>query len=145
MGRPTALTEVRAWRICEAVRNGHFLSAAMQNEGLNRTTYYVWIKRGERDQLAGISNIYTDFFYTIKKAEFSAEDAHLKLAQQGGYGWRSHCWFLGRRFPRRWGNQSNLTMQEAKDFMQKFLTVVGQFIPDREILQKIISDVKKKE
>lgn len=142
-GRPTALTEELAARICVAVGTGHFVNAAMSNEGLDRSTFYLWRERGEQDKAAGKSTIYAEFIDMIKKAEFTAEDDNLKLVKAGGFGWQGNAWILERRYPGRWGNRFKFSMDSAKDFMRKFLTVASQHIPDREVLKKIVDEVRK--
>lgn len=142
-GRPTELTKERLARIAEAIGNGHFVQAVMLGEGLSRSNYYSWLERGEKDRQAGIESIYVEFSDTIKKAEFLAEDRNLLALQSGGLGWQAHAWFLERRFPGRWGTRFKFSIDEAKDFMRKFLSVAAQHIPDREVLRKIVLDAQK--
>ncbi len=142
-GRPIELTMERAERICEAIRQGHFVTSAVQNEGLTRPTYYAWIEQGVSDQQDHLDTMYAQFSYMIKKAEFEAEDRNLRMVQGGDLGWQANAWLLERRFPARWGNRFKFSLDEAKDFIRKFLHVAAQHIPDREVLRKIVEDARR--
>ena len=142
-GRPPQLDLTFAERICHHIAAGHFVQSALAAEGVARRTYYFWMERGEQDLVAEKDSVYVEFLHMIKKAEFMAEDQNLKILLAGGIGWQANAWFLERRFPAKWGNRFKFTIEEAQDFMRKFLNIVAQHIPDRELVRKIVNEATK--
>lgn len=142
-GRPPELTELLAAKICDYVEAGHFVSAAVQGCGISRSAYYLWLERGEGDRRRGETTIYSQFMDKIKEAEFLAESRNLSAVQAGELGWQANAWLLERRFAARWGTKMRLSIEDARDFMRKFLTVAAQHIPDRDVLRKIVEDARR--
>ncbi len=48
MVRPTALTPERQERLCRAIRAGAPPETAAVHAGIGKSTYYAWMRRGER-------------------------------------------------------------------------------------------------
>lgn len=98
-GRPTSLTlEVRT-AIIEALRAGNYIDTAIRIAGINRTTFYNWVKRAE----AGESP-FTEFINTCEKVIAEAEgDAVKSLQAAGKADWKAIAWWLSRRHFKKWG------------------------------------------
>jgi hypothetical protein len=141
-GRPIKLTREIAESIQEGLRHGLFVRSILQSKGVARSTYYWWIDQAEKDRSERKTSIYTEFLDMIKKAEAEVEDKNVQAIQAGASGWKSHAWFLERRFPTRWGKRMCLSVDEAKDFMRKFLTVVAQHVSDKEVLRKVVEEAR---
>jgi len=89
-------------KIIPSIEAGNYVETVCQAHGVHRTTYYKWIKKGEKAK----SGIYRYFFDTVKLAEARAEQ---KLIEE----WREKLQvsptnykdFLERRYPERWGKK----------------------------------------
>lgn len=105
-GRPTKLTKEIQDTICKAIRAGAYIETASALAGLDKTTFYDWLRRGEREQ----EGIYFDFSHSIKKAIAEAEMRDiLRIDQAAQENWTASAWRLERRFPQRWGKKDKLS------------------------------------
>ena len=89
-------------KMIPSIEAGNYVETVCQAHGVHRTTYYKWIKKGEKAK----SGIYRYFFDTVKLAEARAEQ---KLIEE----WReklkesptNYKDFLERRYSERWGKK----------------------------------------
>ena len=142
-GRPSELNMEIAARICAHFQAGLFIQSALQAEQVPRRTYYKWIEQGERDLEAGKNSIFSEFLHMIKKTEVEVETRNILAVQAGESGWQGAAWWLERRLPARWGNRMRLSLEEAQDFARKLLGVLIEEIPDRAVVERIVSKMSK--
>ena len=133
----------KASRICAHLQAGLFIQSALQAERVLRRTYYKWIEQGERDLEAGKNSIFSEFLHMIKKIEVEVETRNILAVQVGESGWQGAAWWLERRLPARWGNRMRLSLEEAQDFARKLLDVLVEEIPDRAVVERIVSKMSK--
>ena len=101
MGRPTKLTPAIRDAICADLAAGLPRGTAAVRAGIDRATFFRWMKRGSRDR----SGDYRDFRDAVKKAEASAEKLHLdRITAAGATTWQASAWVLERKWPERWGS-----------------------------------------
>ena len=108
MGRPTKLTPGVQARIVQALEAGHYVEVAAQLAGIDKDTYYEWLKQGEKGKAP-----YAAFSDAVKAASAKAEEDALATAKAGATGtesnpgphWTSAMTFLERRYPHRWGKR----------------------------------------
>lgn len=107
MGRSIKLTPELQDQICRLLAAGNYIETVCDLVGIHESTFYNWMKRGERgwkqDQDAG----FLEFFKAVKKARAQAEVmslAHIRKAGLDGQ-WQADAWFLERSFPDRWGRR----------------------------------------
>ena len=143
VGRPTALTLEKIAAISKHIKLGNFAVTACLLEDVPERTFYYWIELGNQDQANGKASIYTEFLQSIKKAGAQAESDNVKIALQGGFGWQANMTWLERRFPDRWGHQTKLSLEEARHFIQRLMAAMALHIPDRELIKKIVAEVKQ--
>lgn len=109
-GRASKLTPETQARIVGALEAGCYFGAACQAAGIDESTGYRWMERGERGE-AG----YREFREAVKKAEGAAEAgavAAIRSAYQGGT-WQAAAWYLERKHPERWGKVERPKLEPA--------------------------------
>ena len=89
-------------KMIPAIEIGNYIETVCQAHGIDKSTYYKWIKKGEKAK----SGIYRHFFHSVRNAEARAE---ARLIEE----WREKLQvsptnykdFLERRYPERWGKK----------------------------------------
>jgi len=101
MGRKTKLTPAIQAKMLQMIRQGIAGERAAEACGLNASTFYVWLNRGE----AAKSGMFHEFFKAVKKADAEAEVliiGRIQLAAQSGT-WTAAAWIAERKWRERWG------------------------------------------
>lgn len=100
-GRKTRLTLDRQEKIINAIRAGAYIETAAAAAGINKTSLYAWLKKGERYP----GTIFSAFADAVNAALAQAEMRDvLAISKAAGEGdWRAAAWRLERKFPGRWG------------------------------------------
>ncbi len=111
VGRPSKLTEELTTQICDLLRDGNFVETVCDFVGINKTTIYEWIARGERGWKADVEGGYVEFTNVVKKAMSQVEFDTLKDLRQGVDNWQARAWWLERRHPDKWGNRGKSTFE----------------------------------
>lgn len=103
-GRPSKIDAEVTQTIANLLRCGAMVDAACAAAGIDRATFYRWMKAAEDGNVA-----YSGFRDQIKRALADCENslvAGIRLA--GKTNWTALAWLLERRFPSRWAK--NLTV-----------------------------------
>ena len=136
MGRKTKLTPEIQETICNWLKLGYYQEDAAVMVGISPSTYYEWMKRGEKaiekedqkllnppitsndDELAvqdaavegEVLDLYSEFSEAVKKARAEAEGAHIRNIRRASDNgvWQASAWWLERSFPKKWGKRSSL-------------------------------------
>jgi transposase-like protein len=95
-------------KMIPAIEIGNYIETVCQAHGIDKSTYYKWIKKGEKAK----SGIYRHFFHSVRNAEARAE---ARLIEE----WREKLQvsptnykdFLERRYPERWGKKDIIKHQ----------------------------------
>lgn len=99
-GRKTRLTPERQAKIVNAIRAGAYIETAAAAAGINKTSLYAWLKKGERYP----GTIFSAFADAVNEALAQAEMRDvLAISKAAGEDWRAAAWRLERKFPGRWG------------------------------------------
>jgi transposase len=85
-GRPTKLNDEIVGRIADAVRAGAYVETAAAFAGINKDTFYAWLKRGAKDRERHTTSAHTRFADAIEKAGADAEIFALATIQQFAKG-----------------------------------------------------------
>ncbi len=99
---------VRA-RLAECLRLGMHPSAAAQGMGIARETLERWVGNGKRDAELELATPYAKLYTALAAATAEAEETalrNLQTAAEEPKHWMANAWFLERRFPKRWGKQT---------------------------------------
>lgn len=113
-GRPTKLTPELQAEMVNIIRGGNYVETACAYVGLNKSTFYDWMKRGAREldrvkknpkaRVRKDEQIYVEFSNAIKKAEAEAEARDvLTIGKAAETQWQAAAWRLERRLPKKWG------------------------------------------
>jgi len=111
VGRPSKLTEELTKQICDLLLAGNFLETVCDFVGVNKTTVYRWLERGERGWKADIDDGYVDFCNAVKKAMGQVEITTVNDVRRGVDNWQSRAWWLERRHPDKWGNRGKSSVE----------------------------------
>jgi len=106
-GRPSKLSHTRQEEICQAVEGGKSLTSAARMAGVDRTTVYGWIDRGEADKEAGKDNEFTEFYDRLTRAKGYGEDFYFNLALELAKENEDHRFIaslMKQRYPDSWGD-----------------------------------------
>ena len=112
----TKLTPQMQATIVEALEHGMHQESACARAGINKTTFYRWLDRGESD--APEDEIYRNFRNAVEKARAKPEAEALeaiKVAWRDGT-WQAAAWFLERSHPHKYGriNRTEVSGPEGK-------------------------------
>ncbi len=110
-GRPTKLTPECMELFTQTLAAGNYFSVAATVAGIDNSTYCLWMKTGKKAE----SGPYLEFYKAVKKAEAEAEAsrvARVSVAGQNGV-WQADAWYLERRYPDRWGKQTESRSEDA--------------------------------
>lgn len=108
LGRPSELTPELAETIVEILRGHAYRDTAARAVGIDRSTLWRWMKRGEEES----EGLYFEFCNAVKRAEALAEADALKGLMYAGE-WQALAWILERKFPDRYGKRNRAELPEA--------------------------------
>lgn len=115
-GRPPEITDELTEKICKAIVAGCYAETACQLEGISKSTFYKWCKRGNAKNPKKSDQIYIRFVNAVQKALAQSETRDIlvldKAAQQGN--WNAAAWRLQRKHPQRWGSKDSLHLVDKK-------------------------------
>lgn len=102
-GRDPKLTQARQEKIAGAIEEGKSIASACRMAGIDRTTFYNWMGRGEDEK----ETVYSEFFNRITRARGHGEDQYFttifELAKQEG-DLATLMSMLKQRYPESWGD-----------------------------------------
>jgi transposase len=120
-GRPSKLTPEIVQKVREILPVALYIETVAAYLGVDRQTFYNWIKRGEREAKRlqkqkkpaprAKEALYLEFFHAVKKALAEGEFHNallIRTAATDGESWTAAAWLLERRFPERWGQRQRL-------------------------------------
>ena len=95
-------------KIIQALEAGNYRKTAAALAGVDESTFYKWMKRGEKAK----SGKYFQFVQSVKRAEEKAKAYHLqqirKAAENGS--WQASAWYLERKHYKEWGRKQQVDM-----------------------------------
>jgi len=117
VGRPSLLTAETRAKLLEAIREGVSREAACAYAGISYTTLVRWLRQGRQDEEGEFRELLVD----VKQAEAELEIQVLEQIRQDLPGNpRAALSLLARRFPRRWGERVNITVErELTNFLNR--------------------------
>jgi len=106
-GRPSKLSYERQEKIATAIEQGKSLNSAARMAGVDPSTVYGWVDRGEAAIEAGKENEFADFYKRLTHAKGYGEDFYfglaLELARENG-DHRFIASLMKQRYPDSWGD-----------------------------------------
>jgi transposase len=117
LGRPLKLTPEMIEALCEYVKKGNYAEHACYLCGIDESTLYLWLKKGQQDVENEEDTIFSDLFKAIKRAKAQAQAEMIEVARNSakvkkdGY---LAVTVLERTDPSRWGRRDRLQVEETK-------------------------------
>lgn len=108
-GRPVKLTEEIAQKLVRAIRAGNYIETACAYAGINPSTFYRWLEKGEKSSREDFRN----FARQVREAMAEAEIVSVAKIKQTE-DWRAQAWLLERRFADRWGKRETVELQKGE-------------------------------
>jgi len=105
-GRPTKLSYDRQEKIATAIEAGKSLNSAARMAGVDPSTVYGWIDRGEAAKEDGKENEFVDFYERLTRAKGYGEDFYFGLALELAKENEDHRFIaslMKQRYPDSWG------------------------------------------
>ena len=99
------LTAELSKEICGYIAQGLTKKTAIDACGIAETTFYMWMRKAEKDLEDGKDNVYTQFLQSIKKAETADKLNRLKVIRKAANdgNWQAAAWELERRYRDEYG------------------------------------------
>jgi len=146
------LTPALQERIIQAILQGAYIETAAALAGVNKTTFYDWLKKGARAK----RGTYHDFNRAVEEALAQSEADDLAVIEKAGRGyetrrtkvvrsengtvettietatrfdWQASAWRLERRFPERWGRSARdleARVKELQEAVNRLLEARGE-------------------
>lgn len=123
-GRPEKLTPKLQDDIVKVIRSGNYIETACAFVGINKTTFYDWLKRGAREKdrvernprakVRKSERKYVEFSNAIEKALAHAEIRDVAIIGKAAEKeWQAAAWRLERKFPDRWGRKDKYSLEHT--------------------------------
>lgn len=124
MARPTKLTPELQENVLKVIRSGNYIETACAYVGINKSTFYDWLKRGarEKDRVAKNPRArvrkdeqpFVDFSNAVEKALAHAEIRDVAIIGKAAEeNWQAAAWRLERKFPDRWGRKDKYALEHS--------------------------------
>ena len=116
-GRKTKLNPDVQKRICDALQKGNTRRVACLVGGVDESTFYNWINRGQEPQVKKDGEPYAselpfvEFFKAVTRAEAECESFHVEnLLNHAKDDWRASIEWLKRRKKEDWSDKQNIDL-----------------------------------
>jgi transposase len=112
MARPTKLTPEIQKKICDALNAGNYFEVACEYAGIDKSTGYQWMARGQgRAKNRPANAEFVEFVDAVQKATTDAEVRTVANWQKAiPEDWRAAKDFLARRYPKRWQERKTINL-----------------------------------
>lgn len=123
-GRPSKLTPKIQEEILRVIKSGNYIETACAYVGINKSTFYEWLKRGAREKdrveknprakVRKSEKPYVDFSNAVEKALAQAEIRDVAIIGKAAEeNWQAAAWRLERKFPERWGRKEKYALEHT--------------------------------
>jgi transposase len=108
-GAPCKLTDEVHKQIVAHLRIGAYVETAAAAAGIVKSTFYDWLRRGETGE-----EPFASFSADVARVTAEVEIELLCEVRTGDKDrWRSAMTLLERKFPKRWGQRTELTLKNS--------------------------------
>lgn len=143
--RPTKLTPEIQKTIVELLRRGNYIETAAVFAGIDKKTFYNWMKRGNE----ATSGKYNEFFHAVEQAMAEAEIRDVaNITNAAKTNWKASAWRLQHRNPRKWGKideeKRELELQKIKaeiELIEERTKLIKGAVKDTSLLEALIKTV----
>lgn len=121
MARPTKLTPELQATVVLAIRSGSYAEVAAVYAGIDESTYYRWMARGQAEldrvserkgrKMRASEAPFCEFCKAVTEASASAEvQAAAIVINSAKKDWKAAAWYLERRNPSRWRRRTDAVL-----------------------------------
>jgi len=122
VARPTKLTPALQEEIVRAIRGGSYPEIAAVYAGVDRSTYYRWMERGDPEGTRPADRIYRVFRAAVEQAQAAAEIRLVALISRAAeHDWRAGAHLLARQHPSRWSARAQQEVETPEPPVLAFL------------------------
>ena len=117
-GRPSKISKEISDAIVENLRLGNYIEHASAAVGINKSTLYLWLERGRKEQEkidAGVEpnpdeQIFKEFSNAVEKAKAEAVSRNVAIIQKSAHHgtWQAAAWWLERTQQQVFGRKQQL-------------------------------------
>lgn len=109
-GVPQKLNRKLIATIADVIGKGNYIETAVALAGVNKETFYTWLKLGRKDEKANRRSIHRELVEAVELAAAEAEAGHLALIDKAAEAgiWTAAAWRLERRMPDKYGRRSRV-------------------------------------
>lgn len=123
-GRPVKLTDKMRDELVQVIRSGNYIETACAYVGINKSTFYEWMKRGAREKQRVEDNPrakvrkseapFVELSNAVEKALAHAEIRDVAIIGRSAESdWKAAAWRLERKFPNRWGRKERYELEHS--------------------------------
>lgn len=145
-GRTRKLNKTLIKNIEKHLKQGNFETITCELVGISTGVYYRWLNVGteildgveEKDLSYTYKNpemyeLCVELVQTVKTAKAKAEAqavANILKAGKNPKSWQANAWYLERKYPHRWGKDTNNGNEDEEKALDTFLDTVDQAAED---------------
>lgn len=131
-GRKLMLDETLIKEMCKAKKNGLSNRACCDYIGIDESTLYDWLNKGDRDTKNGEDSIYSNFSKRFKKAISEMKAFHIGLLRRASEAgsWQASAWILERCFPKEYGRNIIVKDETSNGVLDKLATALEGLCED---------------
>jgi hypothetical protein len=134
LGRRSKLTDDLGSQILRVLALGATHRTACRSVGIAKSTFYAWLLKGERSD----STLFQDFLDAVRQVEAQRElEALATICQAAARDWRAAAWYLGRRYPERWGNKRGIVGEHTAPSVQSTMPISKEAVALAQALERI--------
>ena len=123
-GRPNKLTKEIEEELVRVIRSGNYIETACAYVGINKTTFYDWMKKGAREKdrvekepkarVRKEMKPFVELSNAIEKALAHAEIRDVAIiGKSAETNWQAAAWRLERKFPDKWGRKDRQYLEHS--------------------------------
>lgn len=141
-GRPTKLDQNKIKEICELLSAGNYIEPSCAYAGINKVSFYNWLKRGRREKEEGKKTQYVEFLNAVEKALAEGELRHVNnIAKHAKTSWQASAWMLERKNHKQWGRKETIKNEDVDTPKEKSDMTSGESL--NAVLADLVEEAEK--
>lgn len=142
MPRPPKLTPDVQQRIVDAVRNGNTRRIAAAVGGVDESTLYRWLERGNGPRAAKLYREFREAVYSAEATAVQTAVAAIRLAGVKGT-WQAYAWWLERLHPGEFGRKDRVKLEVDQAAVAQITDVINRIVTDPDTLDALRAEFSR--
>lgn len=132
VGRKILLDDKLIAELCKAKKSGLTNKACCDFVGIDESTLYDYLNKGDKDIRAGEETIYSEFSKQYKKAISEMKLYHINLLRKASEvgSWQASAWLLERCFPKEFGRNIIVKDETSNGVLDKLASALEGLCED---------------